>query len=187
MGDTMIKTIIINDENVCNEPTNKKMKSRALLVNSSNELLVANYGGVFLLPGGTIDDGETPGSAIVRELKEEIGANFEGRQLKPFAKLKYFQPHYPQRNGMISDRVVVTYYYIGKLDSISEDRNLTESEKKDGFDVQFYSLNQIESLLKKDNQSNNPRTQYFNRELREIINEYKKRQKLKVQEKEKQL
>ena len=50
-----MKTIIINDENINEQFTKKKLKSRAILINSSNEILVANYGGVFLLPGGSID------------------------------------------------------------------------------------------------------------------------------------
>ena len=32
----MVKTIIINDENMHEEPINKKMKSRAILINSSS-------------------------------------------------------------------------------------------------------------------------------------------------------
>lgn len=82
----MVKTIIINDENMHEEPINKKMKSRAILINSKNELLVANYGGVFLLPGGSIDEGENPSSAIIRELKEKIGISFKIEQLKPICK-----------------------------------------------------------------------------------------------------
>ena len=99
----MVKTIIINDENMHEEPINKKMKSRAILINSKNELLVANYGGVFLLPGGSIDEGENPSSAIIRELKEEIGISFKIEQLKPFAKIRYFQPDYPERTRTTSN------------------------------------------------------------------------------------
>lgn len=169
----MLKTLVINDENMQQEPAKRKMKSRAILTNSENEVLIANYGGVFLLPGGSIEEGENPYSAIIRELKEEIGVEFEIGQLKPFAKIKYFQPAYPQRNGKTEDIMAVTYYYLGKLESISENRSLTENERKDEFDVRFYNLRQIEDLLKNNNVGN-PRRKYFDRELHEIIKEYKK-------------
>ena len=92
-----MKTIIINEENINEKFTKKKLKSRAVLVNSSNEILVANYGGVLLLPGGSIDGKETPDGTIHRELKEEIGVDMKTEQLKPFVKVRYFQPNYPER------------------------------------------------------------------------------------------
>ena len=142
-----MKTIIINDENINEKFTKKKLKSRAVLVNSSNEILVANYGGVLLLPGGSIDRKETPDETIHRELKEEIGVDMKTEQLKPFVKVRYFQPNYPERNGNTINRLAVTYYYLGHINSISEERELTENEKKDGFTVGFYSINQILEML----------------------------------------
>src|SRR5699024_8594693 len=128
----IMKTIIINDENIDEQIIKKRLKSRAILVNSSNEILVANYGGVLLLPGGSIDGKETPEEAIHRELREEIGVDMQPEQLKPFVKVRYFQPNYPERSGNKTNRLAVTYYYHGNIESISDERNLTEKEKKDG-------------------------------------------------------
>ena len=169
-----MKTIIINDENINEKYTKKKLKSRAILVNSSNEILVANYGGVHLLPGGSIDDKETPEEAIHRELKEEIGVDMKTGQLKLFVKVRYFQPNYPERNWNTTDRLAVTYYYVGSIDSISDERNLTENEKKDGFTVNFYSINQIQEILN-NKKGNNPRSLYFDRELQAVIDCYRER------------
>lgn len=125
-----MRTVIINDRNMQQEPIKIKLKSRAMLINSANQILIANYGGVFLLPGGSIEEGENPNSAIIRELKEEIGVDFEMEQLEPFAKIKYFQLDYPKRDGKKEDRVNITYYYLGRLETISENISLTENEKK---------------------------------------------------------
>lgn len=167
-----MKTIIINDENINEKFTKKKLKSRAVLVNSSNEILVANYGGVLLLPGGSIEGRETPDETIHRELKEEIGIDMKTEQLKPFVKVRYFQPNYPERNGNTINRLAVTYYYLGHINSISEERELTENEKKDGFTVGFYSINQILEMLNS-KKGDNPRRLYFDRELQAVIDYYK--------------
>lgn len=169
-----MKTIIINDENINEKFTKKKLKSRAVLVNSSNEILVANYGGVLLLPGGSIDGKETPDETIHRELNEEIGVDMKPEQLKPFVKVRYFQPNYPERNGNTINRLAVTYYYLGHINSISEERELTENEKKDGFTVGFYSINQILEMLNS-KKGDNPRRLYFDRELQAVIDYYKER------------
>ena len=169
-----MKTIIINDENIDEQITKKKLKSRAVLVNSSNEILVANYGGVFLLPGGSIDGKETPDETIHRELREELGVDMKSEQLKPFVKVRYFQPNYPERNGNTINRLAVTYYYLGHINNISNERDLTENEKKDGFTVEFYSINQIQGMLNS-KKGNNPRRLYFDRELQAVIDYYKER------------
>ncbi len=173
-----MKTIIINDENINEKFTKKKLKSRAVLVNSSNEILVANYGGVLLLPGGSIDGKETPDETIHRELNEEIGVDMKPEQLKPFVKVRYFQPNYPERNGNTINRLAVTYYYLGHINSISEERELTENEKKDGFTVGFYSINQILEMLNS-KKGDNPRRLYFDRELQAVIDYYKERSKFR--------
>ena len=173
-----MKTIIINEENINEKFTKKKLKSRAVLVNSSNEILVANYGGVLLLPGGSIDGKETPDETIHRELREELGVDMKSEQLKPFVKVRYFQPNYPERNGNTINRLAVTYYYLGHINSISEERELTENEKKDGFTVGFYSINQILEMLNS-KKGDNPRRLYFDRELQAVIDYYKERSKFR--------
>jgi 8-oxo-dGTP pyrophosphatase MutT (NUDIX family) len=62
--------IIIGNEDKRNY-SNMKMKARVLLENSRGEIVVSSYGGIYLLPGGSIDDGENPNTAILREIKEE--------------------------------------------------------------------------------------------------------------------
>ena len=51
----------------------------ALIENDNNEILCAlrsknmSMGNFWEFPGGKIEKGETPGDAIVREIKEELG------------------------------------------------------------------------------------------------------------------
>ena len=177
----MIKVFEIKEGNIQEEPSIKKMKARALLINSSNEILIANYGGVFLLPGGSIEKGEDPNLAIIREIKEETGIDSKIEDLKPFLKMRYYQIGYPERNGKNSDRLLVTYYYLGNVESFSmENNHLSEKEKKDGFELKFYSLDEIEKLIK-NNDLKNPRKKYFDKELEVIIEQYRKLEKNNVE------
>lgn len=79
-----MENIIINDSNLNNNEIQKNgNKVRAVLL-SDNKILVSHYGGVILLPGGSIDKGETADDAIIRELKEETGIVYDANNLKNY-------------------------------------------------------------------------------------------------------
>ena len=66
-----MKKLIINEHNLNNLEIDKiNTKVRAILV-KNNDILIANYGGILMLPGGKIDKYETYKDALIRELKEE--------------------------------------------------------------------------------------------------------------------
>ena len=153
-------------------PDEIKMKSRAIITDNEGKILIGNYGGVYLLPGGSIDDGENPNDTIIRELREETGLEFQ--ELEPFAKIRYFQNRYPTREGRTINRLLITYYYIGReKDAIKHDRKLTEKEIKDGFELKYYSVEEIGRMLEQ-NQTENPRNEYFNTEIKTIIEHYRR-------------
>ena len=160
--------ITINDRNLSNSDITKfGSKSRAILL-CENKILVANYGGVFLLPGGTHEKGESPKETLLRELKEEVGIDYCDNELDEFFMLKYYQPNYPTRDNKIINRLITTYYYKGDYKGINTDQiNRTAGEIKDNFYLQLIGLNELEELLS--NNGINPRKEYFDREMKEVI------------------
>ena len=102
------------------EINEEKRKVRLLVCNSNDEILVAHYNGIYMLPGGTLEENERFDKAIKkalrREIKEEIGIDIEGKPIKYFETIDYWQENYPKVNGEVVNRIVTTDYYKTKMD-----------------------------------------------------------------------
>ena len=168
-----MENIIINDSNLNNNEIQKiGNKVRAILL-SDNKILVSHYGGVVLLPGGSIDIGETADDAIIRELKEETGIVYDVNSLKELLLLEYYQPNYPTRRDEVINRLIRTRFYLAQYRGIDlKSINRTENEVKDNFHLDLIELDEFVSLINE--ASDNPRKKYFDRENQEVIKALKK-------------
>ena len=167
-----MRTITINENGLTDDKIDiRNSKSRAILVDGDN-ILVANYNGVWLLPGGSIDKGETETQAILRELREETGVDYDPQGLRKMVKLDYYQPDYPTTDGSILNRLITTFYFVSQFHGTNVNgMQRTEKEKKYGFRLELVGLDEL--LKRLDDKSDNPRREFFNRELREVLNAYK--------------
>ena len=61
----------------------KRMAAAALCLNKQNEILIVKplYRELWLLPGGVVEEGESPRKACIREVREELGLDVAVRQL----------------------------------------------------------------------------------------------------------
>ena len=83
-----MKTIIHNKDNLKQEDINLKIyRSRAVIINSNNEILLGYLGGTYQFPGGHLEGNETIEECLVREVKEETGIDITGKFSKPFYKI----------------------------------------------------------------------------------------------------
>lgn len=167
-------SIIINEDGLFNEDINERSsKVRALLFDENDNILVANYGNVFLLPGGSIDEGETLEDALIRELSEELGVSYSKEELSYLNSIEFYQREYPKRDGSIKNRLVTTHFYTGMYKGINK-QSLTEKEKKDNFHLELLPVDKIEEVL--DNHvTDNLRSYFFKRELLVILGYYKRK------------
>lgn len=92
-----MKKIIINKERLTKEEIDKtKIKSRIIILNNKNELILCNYNGCYLLIGGKVEDKETVKEAALREAQEEIGVILSENDLDDFIIIEHYQKTIPQ-------------------------------------------------------------------------------------------
>ena len=168
-----MEKVVINDSSLKESEIDKKItKARALLV-LKNKILVSNYGGVILLPGGKLDAGETNKEALIRELKEETGIIYDSSELNELFLLEYYQVNYPTRENTIINRLMQTYFYYGNFKGIDEgNRKITEKEKNGNFSLKLIEIEELLNNLS--NPIGNPRSDFFNKELTEAIKVYRR-------------
>ena len=163
--------IVINDDNLKLEEVNEiNNKVRSLLIDEDNNILVANYYGIYLLPGGSMDKEESKETALIRELKEETGTNYSIDEFTYLCTINYYQKNYPKRNGKFKNRLLTTHYYVGKYKGLSM-QSLTESEKTGNFKLELIPLDKLEEIIT-NNKNNNPRNIYFIKELITVLKYY---------------
>lgn len=168
-----METIVINDDNLCDKDIQKfGRKVRAVLL-IDNKILVSHYGGVVLLPGGSIDEGETAIDAIIRELQEETGVLYDKDSLKEFLTLKYYQANYPTRENEVVNRLMNTIVYFGNYKGINLNNvHRTQKEIKDSFHLELMDFDVFNSSL--NTESDNQRKKYFDRENKEVVRTIKR-------------
>ncbi len=168
--------VIINDDCLkMDEIDGFKSKVRAILIDEENRVLVANYNQVILLPGGSVEEDENIECAITRELKEETGEIYNETDLTLFTQIDFFQKDYPKRDGMVQNRLLRTFYFIGDYKGVDlELQQLTENEKDNNFGLALIPLSELENVIL-ENQNDNPRNVYFQREMLEVLKVYNQR------------
>jgi 8-oxo-dGTP pyrophosphatase MutT (NUDIX family) len=62
-----------------------RRSARVLLLDASDRLLLVRSGGIWLAPGGGVEDGEELAEAAARELREETGLRVVSADLYPVA------------------------------------------------------------------------------------------------------
>lgn len=110
----------------------------AIIFNSFGEILLQkkdlrylSYPGIWSFFGGAVEKGETPKEAVIRELKEEIGINFE--EIKLFNTCDCEDPH-PQK------------ILKGKMFTFIAQHNGTDIKLTEGAGFAFFSKEEILSL-----------------------------------------
>ncbi|WP_336775764.1 NUDIX hydrolase [Paenibacillus sp. MMO-58] len=105
---------------------------------------------LYKLPGGGMEEGESPEEAFVREIKEETGCEAE-----VIRRLGFIEEH-KNRNGFLQH----SHCYLAKARHGEGTAALTEAEKQLGMSVQWLSVSQALDIMGKavageeDNHSN---------------------------------
>ena len=175
-NDSKMKIIEFNKENVKEEEIEMKVKkSRGIILNSQGKALIVKYAGIYMLPGGRIEQ-ETPREALKREIMEEAGIFNIECENEPFLKIKsYNRDYYTRKLGRSIIRLTETYFYFGetKEDIDLQRQRLTQGEKETEFLIKFENLSRIRYLAEM-NKTENKKIVYFNKELFTVLDQFAK-------------
>jgi ADP-ribose pyrophosphatase YjhB (NUDIX family) len=74
---------LLSKQDYYNSLAKKPMGSEVIFFNENEEILIVkpNYKEGWVMPGGTVEAGESPKDCAVREVKEELGLDIENLQL----------------------------------------------------------------------------------------------------------
>jgi hypothetical protein len=173
-----MKTITYNDDNLTIDNIDDFItKARAILINDQGKMYLSQFAGMYLFPGGRIEDNENIEECLTREIREETGIELSLSDIKPFLLIRQFIKNYPKRgtNNDFINRLNETYYYLIYTNkNVKPDKmNLMENEIENNFNTIQIELNEIDYLLEQ-NKVDNIKNKYFAREVKTIADELKK-------------
>lgn len=175
------------DKNISYETQVNKV--RAVIINDKGKCLLVRYAGLYMLPGGRVDEGETELEALKREILEESGIEINVDNLEPYLEIEeYNKNYYTRKQNREINRITNTKFYLVYTDQdVNNDKKrLTESEKIKGHSVEFQNLSIIKYLVETSKTDNNKKSR-FDREILTALKEFqifKEEQKMLTYEKE---
>lgn len=144
----------------------KRVSVRAVVVDADNNiaLIHSNKFKYHEIPGGGVDEGETPEQSVVRECKEEVGCNVE--------IIKYFGVTIEVNGKNILTNTV--HAYLVRVLGEKQNPEHTEEEIEEDFDIMWIPLDQAVEYIKSDKLKNNIYHEYIRQRALIFLNEAKK-------------
>lgn len=153
----------LNEEDI----TEVSIRVKALIINSTKEILLGKSDISYQFPGGHLEDNENLIEALKREVLEETGIEISDEEIdRPFYKVTYLNKDYPVKG---INRKSEIYYYVVKTDKevdLSKVK-LTKNEVKNN-----YRLEKIPLLSSIGVISKNDNDKVIERDLIDAIEEY---------------
>lgn len=133
-------------------------------------LLTCIYDGIYMLPGGKIDPGETNVEGCLREIKEETGNNLTSKDLTPYLRVINNQRDYPSRDYQRRDnkRITTTYYTLKTPITVHKSL-LSDKEARASFELKYID---IQLLITELENANTEKEQIFATELLHVLRKY---------------
>lgn len=146
------------------------IRTKALIINSKNEILLGYSYQTYQFPGGHLKEGENIFECLQREIEEETGIFISGN-LDPF--LKRVEYHMNYLNHPINKKVII-YYYLIYTDEIPqlEAAHLDEQEQKGDFRLFYIPLEKVDKILT-DSIPDNPINTIIVSEMQDVLHYYR--------------
>ncbi len=168
-----MKQIIINNDNLIEKDIDDTViRTKALIINSKNEIMLGYSNKTYQFPGGHLEKNETLEDSLKREIKEETGIEINKINKKPFMKITCYSKNY--RNTNKNRRNDIYYYIINTDKTYNKNKtNLDKQEIENNFTIKNIPLTKVEETLIKSIPDNSINKLIVN-EMLEVLKEYKK-------------
>ncbi len=142
-----MKTIIYNDSNLRDEDiTRVSKRAKAIIKNSTNQILLACSNNNYHLPGGHLENHESFEECLVRELREEVGVKIPLEKRTPILVITYYSKDYPEEG--VNSKSIANYYEVDiDIKPNLSKVHLTEDEKKGNFKIEYVDEDKILEFL----------------------------------------
>lgn len=163
---------VFNSDNLTDKDIDEVIvRTKALIVNSKDEILLGYAHKTYQFPGGHLEENESLNECLKREIKEELGIDLEVINM-PFMKVTYYTRNYRSTGKNRKNEI---YYFIinSDLEPDMSKANLDFNEIAGNYTPKYVSLNDIETVLIS-SIPDNPINEIIVNEMLEVIGEYRK-------------
>lgn len=168
-----MKNLTINTPFDNADLTSKKARLMSVV---DDKILVCNYSGFYMLPGGKLDGEEKFEEAIIREIQEETSEKLTSSDIKPYLTVDNYQKNYLSRKYPNPiNKTTKTMYFITDKKINVEEGYLSPLEKAGNMRTSYMDINTLKSILKIEMR---PKHQVFAKELLKVIEQYEHDHKL---------
>lgn len=143
----LIENNFYNQDNLTKEDIDETViRTKALIINSKEEILLGYSNKTYQFPGGHLEKGETLSECLIREVKEETGINLDKKIYVPFFLTRYYTKNY---HGSLKNRENIIYYYMLHTDNLYnlENTSYDDNEKEGNYTLKYISLKEVENVL----------------------------------------
>lgn len=141
-----MERLFINRDNLKKEDIEEEaIRSKGLIINDKDELLLEYNNYTFQFPGGHRKGHESLEETLLREIKEETGNNMN-IEYGPFMMITEYCRNYRNSNKNRCNKI---YYYSLKCNDLPDynNRNLSAFERKTDFNLFYVKMDEIEEFL----------------------------------------
>ena len=141
--------IVNNIDNLKDSDINNiVVRVKALIINSKKEILLGHSHLEYQFPGGHVEGNEDLHLALKRELKEELGLEYDTFSLEPIGINTAYHKNYP--NEGTNTKTIIYYYEIfdDRIPNLTN-TNYTEEELDGKYTLRYIPLDIVEDVLKR--------------------------------------
>lgn len=121
-------------------PLNERFGVRALIKKDDLWAMQQGNEGVYKIPGGGVEKGETELEALIREVREETGLLVVEDSIKFIGEVQEIREDSFQKGYKY---IAHSYFYFCEVKDETIELALTENEKKQGYRLEWATLDEI--------------------------------------------